>query len=110
MLVFYLILIVISLISEESGARLSSDFENNQSVEEIPQNLLKLHNISTEQVHAFQKSRLLLEDGVREPHHGKSWHDISEVNGLKNEEVIVFVTSTGTQSERLIWERFAIPS
>ncbi len=73
---------------------------------EIPKELLKLQNISTENVPRFLKSRLLLEDHVKEPHHGRSWRDIAEVNGLKNEEVIVFVTSSVADNQRLLWERY----
>lgn len=37
-------------------------------------------------------------------HH--SWQILPEVDGLKNTEIISFVTSTGNHNEYLLWERY----
>lgn len=38
-------------------------------------------------------------------HH--SWQILPEVDGLKNTEIVSFVTSTGNHNEYLLWERYA---
>ena len=37
--------------------------------------------------------------------HARAWHHLYEVNGLKNEEVVVVVTSTATKNGYLLRER-----
>jgi hypothetical protein len=38
-------------------------------------------------------------------HHPKSHNSLMEVNGLKNSEVAVFISSTDTKHGKYIWER-----
>jgi hypothetical protein len=38
-------------------------------------------------------------------HHQKAWEVLAEVDGLKNEDVLVFVTSTTAVAEVYLWER-----
>lgn len=37
--------------------------------------------------------------------HKKAWMTLAEVDGLKNEEVIMMVTSTAAHGEVYLWER-----
>lgn len=39
------------------------------------------------------------------PNHKKAWQALEEVNGLKNEDVLIFVTSTSAKDEIYMWER-----
>jgi hypothetical protein len=64
-----------------------------------------MKNYSTEFVEKFYLSRQLMEVNNAEPHHHLNWKSLEEVNGLKNSEVAVFITSTNNRGERLLWER-----
>jgi hypothetical protein len=39
------------------------------------------------------------------PHHKKAWQALEVVNGLKNDDVLIFVTSTSAKDEIYLWER-----
>jgi hypothetical protein len=65
-------------------------------------------------LHKFTLSRkLALEDSSKMSHHShhadsahhRPWEALREVDGLKNTEVIVFVTSTTAHHETYLWER-----
>ncbi len=56
--------------------------------------------------HFFQQRRNLVETihTEKEELH-KAWHHLREVDGLKNEDVAVVVTSTSVKGEIYLWER-----
>ncbi len=62
---------------------------------------------STEYAKRFLESRRKLEEVVRDrdPDHKKAWQAFEQVDGLKNTEIAVFVTSTDNNNERMMWER-----
>ena len=67
--------------------------------------ILAAHN-TTEYAKRFFESRRKLEEAVREPaDHKKAWHQYESIDGLKNTEIAIFVTSTDAQGERYLWER-----
>ena len=63
-------------------------------------------NEKIEKEHAkFMESRRRLQHAVHAPDHTKDWLKLEVVDGLKNTEVAVFVTSTTNGNEHLLWER-----
>lgn len=60
---------------------------------------------TTEYAKRFLESRRKLEEVVRDPDHKKAWQAFEQVDGLKNTEIAVFVTSTDNNNERMMWER-----
>jgi hypothetical protein len=73
-------------------------------------------NYSTEFIKKYNHHRKLLEEklvGNEHEHHKhhklleneKTWESLAEVDGLKNEEVVVFITSSNAMHEKLLWER-----
>lgn len=60
---------------------------------------------STEYAKRFLESRRKLEETVRDPDHKKAWQTLEQVDGLKNTEIAIFVTSTDNNNERMMWER-----
>jgi hypothetical protein len=62
-----------------------------------------------ETVAKYEQRRHLLEEKSwkvdSSNHHAKSHTSLMEVNGLKNSEVAVFISSTDTKHGKYIWER-----
>lgn len=55
--------------------------------------------------HFFRTRRQLLQVFHNHTEHKKAWMALAEVDGLKNEEVAMLVTSTDSQGEVYLWER-----
>ena len=54
----------------------------------------------------FHQRRQLVEAIDTEKEEGKkAWHALAEVDGLKNEDVAVLITSTSMDGEIYLWER-----
>eukprot|EP01031_Cornospumella_fuschlensis_P036503 gene36503-44284_t len=71
-----------------------------------------LFNSNLENEHRdYLDSRRRLQHALRgqTTDHGKDWMALAEVNGLKNTEVVVFVTSTTNGNDHFLWDRI-IPS
>ncbi|RYH22510.1 hypothetical protein EON65_19085 [archaeon] len=62
-------------------------------------------DLELESKHApFMASRRRLEEFVRADEH-KGWRSLVEVDGLKNSEVVMFVTSTTNGNNHFLWDR-----
>lgn len=55
------------------------------------------------------RQRMLRVLDEKDEHHPKSWSVLAEVNGLKNTEVAVFITSSTNGNDHFLWDRI-IPS
>ena len=55
--------------------------------------------------HFFRTRRQLLQVFHNHTEHKKAWMALAEVDGLKNEEVAMLVTSTDSHGEVYLWER-----
>ena len=63
---------------------------------------------NSDYVDKFLSSRRRLErviESMNFTSHHKAWMAVAEVDGLKNTEIISFVTSTVSHGESLLWER-----
>ena len=79
-------------------------------IDPFPKAEMNALNVSTQQVKKFYQSRRLLEEQLHangERHHHHSWKAYEEVDGLKNTEVAIFITSTTNGNEHFLWERYA---
>jgi hypothetical protein len=58
-------------------------------------------------VQNFFRQRRQLVENLHHEHdaYNNGWTDIREVDGLKNEDVAVFITSTSMKGEIYLWER-----
>lgn len=71
----------------------------------FPENFTLAVNRSAKFITQFYERRRLMEEHLKASHHHESWKLYAEVNGLKNTEVAVFITSSTVNNEELIWER-----
>ncbi len=123
---FYLLVIACSITAAESDLvkklRGPSSVHHHRDLSDVPNPLTqtidpaRYQNVRWEdhadpKIQKYFRSRQLYVSALNAtmhqhvPGHKKAWQALEEVNGLRNDEVLIFVTSTSAKDEVYLWER-----